>query len=162
MELIGLVNSATIFLSQTTLHRQLTFLPRSQILSPALLDLFLSSNASIFLQWLSLHWEVLIMLLSHFPLNFHQIYNRMPYFIKILMIILTDWDSLCDHLGDAPWEDIFKLSAPAAAKEFCELVEVGIDLYVSHHMYQVKSHSSPRHSAAFAAAIVHRNHFFYL
>ena len=33
------------------------------------------------LQWFSLHWEILIMLLSQFPLTFHQICNRMPNFI---------------------------------------------------------------------------------
>ena len=33
------------------------------------------------LQWLSLHWEILIMLFSQFPLTFHQIYNGMPRFI---------------------------------------------------------------------------------
>ena len=31
----------------------------------------------------------------------------------------ADLDSLCDHLRDIPWEDIFKLSASAAASEFC-------------------------------------------
>ena len=34
------------------------------------------------LQWLSLHWEFLIMLLSQFPLTFHQIHNRMTRFIE--------------------------------------------------------------------------------
>ena len=34
----------------------------------------------------------------------------------------ADWDSLCDHLVDVPWEDIFKLSASAAVSEFCEWV----------------------------------------
>ena len=34
----------------------------------------------------------------------------------------ADWDSLHDHLRDVPWEDIFKLSASAAASEFCEWV----------------------------------------
>ena len=33
---------------------------------------------------------------------------------------LADWDSLCDHLRDTPWEGIFKLSAPAATSEFSE------------------------------------------
>ena len=49
MELIDLVNSVVIFLSQMTLLRCLTFLPRFQTdsHSPALLDLFLSSDASI-------------------------------------------------------------------------------------------------------------------
>ena len=31
----------------------------------------------------------------------------------------ADWDDLCDHLRDVPWEDIFKLSASPAASEFC-------------------------------------------
>ena len=58
--------------------------------------------------------------------------------------------------------DIFKLSASAAASEFCEWVQVGVDVYIPHRKYQVKPHSSPWFSAACAAAIVHRNHFFRL
>ena len=38
----------------------------------------------------------------------------------------ADWDGLHDHLRDVPWEDIFKLSASAAASEFCEWVQVGM------------------------------------
>ena len=72
----------------------------------------------------------------------------------------ADWDGPCDHLRDVQWEDIFKLSASAAAREFCEWVQVGIDVYIPHRKYQVKPHSSPWFSAACAAAIVHRNHFF--
>ena len=30
----------------------------------------------------------------------------------------ADWDSLHDHLRDAPWEDIFKLGVSAAASEY--------------------------------------------
>ena len=74
----------------------------------------------------------------------------------------ADWDGLCNHLRDVPWEDIFKLSASAAASEFWEWVQVGIDVYIPHHKYQVKPHSSPWFSAACAAAIVHRNNFFHL
>ena len=74
----------------------------------------------------------------------------------------ADWNGLRDHLRDVPWEDIFKLGASAAASEFCEWVQVGIDVYIPHRKYQVKSHSSPWFSAACAAAIVHRNHFFHL
>ena len=74
----------------------------------------------------------------------------------------ADWDGLPDHLRDAPWEDNFNLSASAAASEFCEWVQVGIDVYIPHRKYQVKPHSSPWFSAACAAAIVHRNHFFCL
>ena len=55
----------------------------------------------------------------------------------------VDWDGLCDHLRDVPWEDIFKLSASAAASEFCKYVQVGIDVYIPLHKYQVKLHLSP-------------------
>ena len=75
----------------------------------------------------------------------------------------ADWDSLHDHLRDVSWEDIFKLSASAAAaSEFCKWVQVGIDAYISHRKYQFKPHSSPCFSAAYAAVVVHRNHFFRL
>ena len=47
--------------------------------SPALLDWFLLTLAFV-LQWLSLLWEILIML-SQFPLTFLNIHNRMPHFI---------------------------------------------------------------------------------
>ena len=42
------------------------------------------------------------------------------------------------------------------------LVQVGIDVCITHRKYQVKPHSSPWLSAACAAAIVDRNHFFRL
>ena len=65
----------------------------------------------------------------------------------------ADWDSLCDN--------IFRFSASAAASEFCEWVQVRI-VYIPHGKYQVKPNSSPCFSAAWAVAIVHRNHFFRL
>ena len=74
----------------------------------------------------------------------------------------ADLVGLRDHLRDVLWEDIFKLDASTAASEFCEWVQVAIDVYIPHRKYQVKSHSSPWFSAACAAAIVHRNHFFHL
>ena len=60
-----------------------------------------------------------------------------------MTILVLDWDGLHDHLRDFPWEDIFKLSASAPNSEFCEWVQVGIDVYIPHHKYQVKPHSSP-------------------
>ena len=60
----------------------------------------------------------------------------------------ADWDGLDDHLRDVPWENIFKLSASAAASEFFEWVQVGIDVYTPHQKYQVKPHSSIWFSAA--------------
>ena len=41
------------------------------------------------LQSLSLHWEILTMLLFQFPLTFHQSYNGKPRFMAYLMTILV-------------------------------------------------------------------------
>ena len=57
-----------------------TWIPDCDSHSPALLDFFLLMLVFV-LQWLSLHWEILIMLFSQFPLTFHQIHNGMPCFI---------------------------------------------------------------------------------
>ena len=59
----------------------------------------------------------------------------------------------------APWEDVFKLSASAAASDRFVWVQIGLDVYIPYRKYQVKPHSSPWFSAACAAAIVHRNNF---
>ena len=128
--------------------------------SPALLDLFLFSDTSICstmaFPLLANSDHVVVSVSIDFPSNsqrdapFHRIaydYSR------------ADWDGLRDHLRDVPWEDIFKLSASAAASEFCEWVQVGIDVYIPHRKYQVKPHSSSWFSSACSAAIVHRNHF---
>ena len=45
----------------------------------------------------------------------------------------ADWGVLHDHLRDVPWKDIFKLSASAAATDFRERFQVGIDVYIPHH-----------------------------
>ena len=73
----------------------------------------------------------------------------------------ADWDGLCDHLRNVPWKDIFQLSASAVGCEFCEWVQVGIDVYIRIVTHVIHSpHSCLWFSAACAAAIVHRNHFF--
>ena len=56
-----------------------------------------------------------------------------------MTILNADWDSFDDDLRDVSWEDIFKLSV-SAATEFCEWVQVGIDVYIPGHKYQVKPH----------------------
>ena len=71
----------------------------------------------------------------------------------------ADWDELHSNLKDVPWEDIFILGAFAAASEFCEWVQIGIDEYILH---QVKPHSSPWFLATGAAAISHRTIFFFI
>ena len=65
-------------------------------------------------------------------------------------------------MSDVPWEDIFKLIASATASEFCEWVQFGIDVYIPRRKYQVRPHSFPWFSAACAAVIVRKIHFFRL
>ena len=101
--------------------------------------------------------HVVVSVSIDFPINSKQDtpFHRVAYDYS-----RADWDGLRDHLRNVPWEDIFKLSASAAASQFCEWVQVGIDVYIPHRKYQVKAHSSPWFSATCPAAIVHRNHFF--
>ena len=75
VELIDLVNSVIIFVYQINLLRLLTFLLGSLTVTVTVLlfwiYIFLSSETNLFVpQWLSLHWEILIMFLSQFPMTF--------------------------------------------------------------------------------------------
>ena len=140
-----------------------TQIPDCDSHSPALLDLFLSSDASICSTMafppLENSDHIVVSVSIDFPTNSKQ---DAPFHCIAYDYSRADWDGLRDHLRDVPWEDIFKLRASAAASEFCEWIQVGIDVYIPHRKYQVKSHSSPWFLAACAAAIVHRNHFFRL
>ena len=141
VELIDLVNSVITFLSQLTLLRWLTFLLGSQtvILLVLLFWIYFFLLTLVFvLRWLfpplgnSDH--VVVSVSIDFPTNSQQdaLFHRIAY----------DYSR--------------------AASEFSQWVHVGIDVYIPHRKYQVKPHSSPWFSAACAAAIVHRNHFFRL
>ena len=89
LELINLVNSVIILLYlncyfSNDLTQKVNFptwIPDCDSHSPALLDLFLFLMLVFVLQLLSIHWEILIMLLSQFPLTFHQIHKGMSHFI---------------------------------------------------------------------------------
>ena len=138
-----------------------TRIPDCDSHSPALLDFFLSSDASICSTTafppLGNSDHVVVLVSIDFLSNSQQDarFNCMPYDYS-----RADWDDLHDHLRYVPWEDIFKLGASAAASEFCEWVQFGIDVYIPHRKYQVKPYTSPWFSAACAAVIGHRNHFF--
>ena len=118
-----------------------TRIPDCDSQSPALLDLFISSDASICFTMafppLGNSDHVVVSVSIDFPINSKQDtpFHRMAYDYS-----RADWDGLHDHLRDVPQEDIFKLSASAAASEFCELVQVGVDVYIPHRKYQVKTH----------------------
>ena len=55
----------------------------------------------------------------------------------------VDCDGLRDHLRYVPWEDIFKLGAPAAGTEFYGLSRLKLMYYIPHRKYLIKLHSSP-------------------
>ena len=97
-----------------------TWIPDCDSHRPALLDFFLSSDASICSTMtfppLGNSDHVVILVSIDFPSNsqWDALFDRIAYDYS-----RADWDSLRDHLRDVPREDIFKLSASAAAREFC-------------------------------------------
>ena len=98
---------------------------------PALLDLFLSSDAIICSTMafppLGNSDHVVVSVSIDFPINSKQdaLFHHVAYDYSD-----TDWDGLYDHLRDVLWKNIFKLSASATAIKFCEWVHVGIDVYI--------------------------------
>ena len=141
VELIHLVNSVMIFLSQMTLLRWFTFYSDSRLILIVLL-LFLSSDASICSTRAFPplgNSDHVVSVYIDFPSNSQR---NAPFHLIAYNYSHTDWDSLHDHLRDLPWEGVFKLCASAAASEFCKWVHVGIGVYIPHRKYQVKSHSS--------------------
>ena len=104
-----LVNSAIIFLSQMTLFKWLTFVPECLTVTLTALLFWISFFLLMLvfiLQWLPFHWEILIMLMSQFPLASQQTQNGMPRFTAYFMTIYVLIWIVCDYLRDVPWEDI--------------------------------------------------------
>ena len=78
-------------------------------------------------------WSCCCLSFHNFPINSKQdaLLHCIAYDYSY-----ADWNGLRDHLRDVTREDIFKLSASAEASEFCEWVQVRIDVYIPHQMYQ--------------------------
>ena len=89
-----------------------TRIPDCDSHSPALLDLFLSSDASICSTMafppLGNSDHVVVSVSIDFPINSKQ---DTPFHHVAYDYSRADWDGLRDHLRDVPWEDIFKLGA---------------------------------------------------
>ena len=82
--------------------------------SPALVDLFLSSDASICstisFPPLGTSDHVVVSVSIDFPINSKQ---DAPFHHVAYNYFCADWDGICDHLRDVLLEDIFKLSPSA-------------------------------------------------
>ena len=110
-----------------------TWIPDCDSHSPALLDLFLSSDTSICSTMafspLGNSDHIAVSVSIDFPSNsqWDDLLHRTAYDYSH-----ADLGCFRDHLRDVPWEDIFKLGASVAASEFCEWVHVGVDVYIPH------------------------------
>ena len=97
-----------------------TLIPDCDSHSPALLDLFLSSDASIFSSMASPPLEnsdhVVVSVSIEFSSNSHR---DAPSYRIAYDYSRADWNGLRDHLGDVQSEDVFKLGVSAATSEFC-------------------------------------------
>ena len=87
--------------------------------SPALFDLFVSSDASICSTMafppLGKSDSVVVSVFNDFP---SKLKRDAPFHHIAYDHSCADWDRLRDHVGDIPWEDVFKLSVSVAASEF--------------------------------------------
>ena len=158
VEQIDLVNSFIFFLSQMTIFRWLTSYSNPwQWLSKSCSFGFISLDASICSTMafppLGNADQVVVQVSIDFLSNsqwdsqFHCIAYDYSF---------AGWDGLCDL-----WEIFHEREySAAAASEFCDCVQVGINVSIPHCKYQVKPHSPPWLSFACAAVVVHRNDFF--
>ena len=104
-------------------------------------------------QLLSLYWKILIMLLSQFPLTFCELKMRCPISLHNLWLFLC-W---VGQMRDVSWEDTLNA---CAVSEICDRVHSEIHVSSPHCKYHVMLLWSTWFSAACAAGIIHRNHFF--
>ena len=122
VELIYLVNSVINLISNelTQMFNFPTQIPDCDSHSPALLDLFISSDASICSTMafppLGNSDHVVVSVSIDFPTNSQQ---DAPFHRIAYDYYRANSDGLGDHLRDLSWDDIFKLDASAAASEFC-------------------------------------------
>ena len=113
--------------------------PITDCLSAALLDLFISSDASVCS-----------------TMTFRPLGNSDYAIVAVSIEFLSN-----PKQDAAPLHCMVIGMVFATASELCEWVHVGIDVYISNRKYQVKPHTSPWSSAACAVAIVHRYLFFF-
>ena len=127
VKLIDLVNSVIILHNLTQMLHFPTRILDCDSHNLTLSDFFLSSDASILSTMafppLGNFDHGVVSVSIDFPIKSKR---DVPFHRIAYDYSLADWDGLRDHLRDVPWEDIFKLSAFAAASKFCEWVQDGI------------------------------------
>ena len=98
-----------------------TQIPDCDSHSSALLDLFISSDASICFTMAFPQLGNSDHIVASVSIDFPS-YSQWdaPFHCITYDYSRADWDCLPDHLRDVPWEDIFNLGTSAAASEFCE------------------------------------------
>ena len=114
-----------------------TWIPDGDCHSPVLLDLFLSSDASICSTVAFPSSEnsdhVVILVSIDFPSNLK---GYVPFHRIVYDYSHADWEGFFDHLKDFPLEDFFEFSAFAAATEFLsgsrlELIHISFIVNIS-------------------------------
>ena len=108
VELINLVNSVIR-------------IPDCGSLSPGLLDSFITFDTSICSTMAFSPLRNSNHVVVSVSIDFRSNSQRdTPFHCIAYDSSFADWNGLCDHLREVPWEDIFKLGASAAASKFCE------------------------------------------
>ena len=122
VQLIDLVNSCYNFSISNNLDQVVnlpTWIPDCDSHSPALLDFFLSSDASICSTMAFPPLGKLDHVVLSVSIDFWLTSQRDALFHRIAYdYCRANWDRLRDNLRDVPWEDIFKLGDSADASKF--------------------------------------------
>ena len=124
VELINLVKSVIIFIILDDLNQMLNFpirIPDCGSPSPGLLDLFITFDTSICSTMAFSPLRNSNHVVVSVSIDFRSNSQRdTPFHCIAYDCSFADWNGLCDHLREVPWEDIFKLDASAAASKFYE------------------------------------------
>ena len=87
--------------------------------------------------------------------------SEVPFHRTSYRYAQADWDNFRSYIADGPFNFFFKFRASKLTSLISDWIRNGIELFIPHKTYQQKPHSQPWFTAACAAAIAHRNHFFH-
>ena len=155
VELIDLVNLTQVI-------NLPTLTPDCDSHSPAFLIYLFLLMLVFVIQWLSLHWEILIILLSQFQLIFHKIHYGMPYFTAQLMTILVLIGTVIVILSEMFHESI-SLNSVLLLLLVNFVSEFWLELMYISLIVSIRSSCSHLHGFQLLVKLpVHKNHYFHL